>query len=227
MEPPIPALGLALWLRADRGVLQTNGQVQQWLDQSGNQMNAGQTAVNVRPDYLAKGLNGLPTIEFDGKGDFLKLPEGFGDLSHGLAGFFVAKPTASECSSMLEFSNGSEIEDVSFGTWQGLWQYEVGDPYIQTGTVDFSAPSLYVINHRAVGSADVRVNTSLLATKPVAVPVVPASAVRQNNFVGHTLYGGCNYFQGQISEIIVYARPVTNKELTEVESYLRQHWALP
>ncbi|HKO53005.1 MAG TPA: hypothetical protein VJV79_35090 [Polyangiaceae bacterium] len=59
------------------------------------------------------------------------------------------------------------------------------------------------------------------------LPVVPSSGLRENNFVGHTLYGsGCEYFTGQISEIILYSRALTPIELTTIEAYLDTHWAL-
>jgi hypothetical protein len=230
-QPLIPQLGLALWLRADLGVQQLGGLVQTWQDQSGNQMNAAQTGANVRPQYLATGLNGLPTLKFDGQSNFLKLPDGFADFSHGLAGFMVAHPTASDCSSAVELSNGSEIEDIAFGLWQNKWTYEVEVPYIQNGNVDLLAPTLYAVNHRPAvamvnAAADLRINGSLLQAMDMPLPSVPDSKARQNNFIGHTLYSGCNYFEGTISEIILYQRVMTANEVKAIESYLSQHWNL-
>lgn len=227
-QPNIPQLGLALWLRADLGVQQQSGLVQAWLDQSGNQMNALPTGANVRPEYDAKGLNGMPTLKFDGAGQFLKLPDGFGDFSHGLAGFMVLQPGASDCASVVELSNGSEIEDIALGMWQNKWTYEVFDLYMQSGNVDLLAPSLYATNHRPdVGmlnaSADLRINGALLQSMDMPVPALNA---RENNFVGHTLYKDCNYFEGMISEIILYQRVVTANEVKSIETYLEQHWDL-
>jgi hypothetical protein len=58
------------------------------------------------------------------------------------------------------------------------------------------------------------------------VPVVPDSGIRLNNFVGHSLYGDCAYFEGQISEIILYSRTLTNSDVVAIEKYLDTHWAL-
>jgi hypothetical protein len=223
---PIPQLGLLLWLRADHGVVQKDGLVEQWLDQSGNQTDAIQTAANVRPTYLATDFNGRPTLEFDGKQDFLKFDDGFGDFSHGLTGFIVAKPTDSACASLLELSNGSEIDDIALGVYQNQWTYEVLDGFIQAGKVDATKFSLYGIVHRTTGTLDLRADGDLLGTMSFALPAVPTNKVRQNNFIGHTLYGDCNYFQGQISEIILYTRSVTDKEILTIEGYLQDHWAL-
>ncbi|MEI9940658.1 MAG: hypothetical protein WDO69_25880 [Pseudomonadota bacterium] len=227
VDPVLPELGLLIWLRADRGIQQKDGFVQVWQDQSGNQTNATQAAVNVRPAYLATGFNGRPTLEFDGQGQFLKFADGFGDFSKGLAGFIVAKPTKSDCASMLEFSNGSEVDDIALGMWQNKWTYEVETPYIQTGEVDHDTFSLYAVNHRLVGATELRIDGSTLGTLEMPTPIVPESGIRLNNFVGHTLYaGGCEYFRGQISEIILYSRTLTNTELVAIEKYLDAHWAL-
>ncbi len=226
IEPTLPQQGLLVWLRADRGVQQKDGHVQVWQDQSGNQTNATQATVNVRPAYLATGFNGRPTLEFDGQGQFLKFAEGFGDFSKGLAGLIVAKPTKSDCASMLEFSNGSEIDDIALGMWQNKWTYEVESPYIQAGSVDSERFSLYAANHRLAGGSELRINGSVLDTLEMPVPRAPDSGIRVNNFVGHTLYGDCDYFEGQISEIILYSRTLTNSDMSALEKYLTAHWGL-
>ena len=226
-DPPLPQLGLTLWLRADVGVQQNGGRVQVWQDQSGRQTNATQLSVNARPTYLPKGFNGRPTLEFDGQGQFLKFGEDFGDFSDGVAGLIVAKPTKADCGSMLEFSNGSEVDDVSLGLWQNKWLYEVADEYFQSdGEVDRERFSLYAANHRPNLAASMRIDGDVVATHNMPLPVLPTSGVRASNFVGHTLYGNCEYFTGQISEIIVYSRFLTGPELTAIEAYLDAHWAL-
>jgi concanavalin A-like lectin/glucanase superfamily protein len=223
-EPMLPRLGMTLWLRADRGVQQKEGHVQTWQDQSGNQINATQTSVAMSPAYLPEGLNGRPTVEFDGQGQFLKFAAGFADFSKGVSVLIVAKPAKSDCASMLEFSNGSEVDDVAFAMWQNNWTYEVGTELIQTGKVDLQRFSLYAVTHRPTGVADLRINGSVLSTLNFPLP---ASLARANNFIGHTLYGaGCEYFAGQISEVILYSRTLSESELTLIETYLNASWRL-
>ncbi len=227
--PLIPEQGLALWLRADLGVLQKDGLVQQWQDQSGNVMNGIQATANARPKLIADALGGLPAIEFDGQNDFLSLPDGFGDFGKGLTGFMVAMPTASDCASLVELSNGSEIQDIALGMWQNKWTYEVEVPYMQMGDVDLMSFSMYSVVHRPLAgnpSAELRIGGSALQTLAMALPAVPDDMVRKNNFVGHTLYLNCNYFQGRIAEIILYARAVTPNELKAIEAYLVDRWKL-
>jgi hypothetical protein len=40
------------------------------------------------------------------------------------------------------------------------------------------------------------------------------------------LYADCGNFQGQISEVLVYDRAVTDKEVLAIENYLEDHWML-
>ena len=186
--------------------------------------NATQSSVNARPAYLATGFNGRPTLEFDGQGQFLKFAEGFADFSKGLSGLIVAKPTKSDCASLLEFSNGSEIDDIAMGVWDNEWGYEVDEAWLKTGKVDHATFSLYGAIHRTTGPSDLRINGSALSTLPIPLP---PSKLRANNFVGHSLYAGnCGYFQGQISEIILYSRALTTIELSAIEKYLDAHWTL-
>jgi hypothetical protein len=62
--------GLELWLKADAGLTESAGTVTAWNDQSGNARNP---TVQSNPSYTASGLNGLPTVTFDGTNDWLQL----------------------------------------------------------------------------------------------------------------------------------------------------------
>jgi hypothetical protein len=224
LDPPIPVKGLALWLRADLGVLPKEGPVALWEDQSGNQMNATQSAMNVRPKFVAAdGMGSKPTISFSA-GQFLTMPPGFADFSLGLTGFMVVKPSDSKCASMIELSNGSEKDDIALSFSDGAWGYEVFTDFNSGGMVSTSAPSLYAVVQRPTGAVDLRVNSNLVFQKSY---MAPGMVARQENFVGNTLYANCTAYQGQISEIILYQRFVTENELVKIETYLQQHWSLP
>ena len=228
IEPMLPATGLSIWLRADRGIQRNDGHVQTWLDQSGNELNATATDT-ARPTYLADGFNGRPTLDFDGQREqFMRFAEGFGDFSNGVTGFIVAKPTTADCESMLEFSNGSEIDDLALGMFENKWAYEVATSYFQSTTpIDHQWFSLYTAVHRPTVASELRINGSAKGTLVMPLPTLPSSGVRLYNFIGHTLYeGGCKYFTGQISEIILYTRTLTLVEVNGIEKYLDTHWAL-
>ncbi|HEX2747220.1 MAG TPA: Ig-like domain-containing protein [Verrucomicrobiales bacterium] len=75
-EPiPLPNLAnLRLWLRADKGVVETAGGVSAWNDQSGNFNNAVQSIAGQRPVLVPNAINGRPALRFDGTDDSLAAP---------------------------------------------------------------------------------------------------------------------------------------------------------
>jgi hypothetical protein len=70
---PIPTAGLQLWLKADAGVTLNGSTVSIWADQSGNGNDAIQPDLRRQPFLVRDGLNGKPTIRFDGLDDRLGL----------------------------------------------------------------------------------------------------------------------------------------------------------
>jgi hypothetical protein len=70
---PIPIDGLQLWLKADAGVTLNGSNVSKWADQSGNGNEAIQPDSPHQPLLVKDGLNGKPTIRFDGLDDRLGL----------------------------------------------------------------------------------------------------------------------------------------------------------
>jgi len=77
-QPPIPIVGLQLWLRADAGIDTLNGTVSRWHDQSGNGNDAIQASISRQPLLVAGALNGKPVLRFDGLNDKL----GFTGTTH-------------------------------------------------------------------------------------------------------------------------------------------------
>jgi hypothetical protein len=128
---------------------------------------------------------------------------------------------------MLEFSNGSEVDDIALGMYEDRWAYEVATSAFQADTIDHQRFSLYTAVHRSAVASELRIDGSPKATLEMPLPTLPSSGVRQFNFVGHTLYeGGCTYFTGQISEIILYSRTLSLVEVNGIEKYLDTHWGL-
>lgn len=222
-EPAIPTEGLLLWLRADRGVMLEEELATIWVDQSGNGFDAIQTSSNVRPRFVSAGIGGQPSLEFDGVDDFLKLPVGFSDFTAGVSIFVVIHASPfSACTAVVELSNGTEIDDVHLGQWQNNVLYEVYDQFTQGEPLPVEAPQLIAAVHRPNSTVEVRRNGRLGGE---ASFTLPALIERQQNFLARSLYDGCVAFGGQIAEVIVYARAISDVELLEVEGYLRERSA--
>ncbi len=72
---PTAATGLAFWFRADEGVItDVNGNVSQWLDESGNGNHASQTVMAAEPVLATNAINGAPVVRFNGTSDCLSFP---------------------------------------------------------------------------------------------------------------------------------------------------------
>jgi hypothetical protein len=107
--------------------------------------------------------------------------------------------------------------------FKNQWGYEVSAGFLPAGMVDTSRFTLYSVIQSAAGTVDLHSDGDLAGTGTFAVPSL---IVRQSDILGRSLYGDCNYFKGQLSEVILYNRAVTDKEFLTIEAYLVQHWAL-
>lgn len=213
-----------LWFAADRGVTESGGLVSKWLDQSGNHHDASQVATSARPLLVPAAENGLPMLEFDGVDDSLALAQGFQDFSQGLSFFAVAHVLeGSECQSVMQFSNGAEMDDIDFGRYQGSIHYEVSEEYV-TGPPDaFTVDQTLLVDyvHDAEGLAEVRIDGQFMNSGNLMLPRV---TLRAGNFVGRSLYANCQPLHARIGEILMYARPLSSDDRVKVEQYLGDKW---
>lgn len=222
--PEIPREQLVLWLAADRDVVQADdGGVSKWLDQSERRAEAAQVPGDARPGRIAAAQNGLPMLEFDGKNDWLGLAEGFDDFSSGLSFFAVVRVLeATACSSVMQFSNGIEIEDIDFGIQRSI-HYEVAGDYMTgpAGTLAVEQTSLLGFVHALDGGVELRIDGRfmLAGTSPL-----PAVVRRDSNFVGRSLYTNCPTLHARVGEILLYARPLDDAERLLIEQYLGKKW---
>jgi hypothetical protein len=221
--PAIPMDGLLLWLRSDQGVSSSNGSVSRWSDQSGHQFDAQQDQPGSCPKLLEAAIGGHTAVYFDGIDDFFQLPPGMADFSQGLSIFAVINESQPESyNSIVEFSNGSEIDDISFGEYYDELFYEVFDGQAQGGSFTYDVPQIVAVVHRADSTSVLRRNGVVAGA---AVVTLPAIVSRQQNFVGQSLYGGSVTYPGAMAEVLVYGRALTDSEVTTVEGDLRRRWS--
>ncbi|HEX4474478.1 MAG TPA: hypothetical protein VH142_05325 [Polyangiaceae bacterium] len=221
--PPIPTDGLLLWLRADRGVTVKNGTVTEWADQSPSKTNATQDLTNSQPRLLDDAIGGQPALVFDGQDDCLKLPAGFSDFTNGISIFAVAQTNSPDvCTGVFEASNGAEIDDISLDSDYGKLNFEVYESNDEEVSFPANAPEEIEAIQAPNQSVEVRRNGPMGIE--TAFPL-PAEVVRNQIYVGKTLYANCGVFPGLIAEIIVYSRAVSLAEDAAIESYLQSKYA--
>jgi len=219
VQPSVPLDGLILWLRADEGISRDENTVTQWSDQSSAGNHAIQPALAMRPRLVSAAIGAGPAVEFDGVDDFLILPNGFANFTQGISIFVVAlQHSSDQCSAVVQLSNGSEVDDVTVGQYNGQVLYEIADDYFSGEAFPTGSAQLFAIVHGTDGAFVVRRNGR---PSSEGMASLPAEIERKQNFVGDDLYQGCGTFPGLIAEVLIYARAVATDELFTIERYLR------
>jgi hypothetical protein len=232
----VPAEGLTLWFMGDRGVVvEADGSVSAWVDQSPGNHSAVQPVLAQRPTRQTQ-PDGLAMLSFDGTNDSFDLPPGFSTFA-GASFFAVVEALPNPlCSGILHFSNGPDADDVEFGRHQpNLLYYEVVGTFLNGTAQGFVVDRRLVISSvqangaDGVGNVELRIDGSLDQIGPVALP---ASLERRQNYVGRNAYSEqpelCSmYFRGRIGELLFYPRGVSVAERERIEAYLGEKWRSP
>jgi hypothetical protein len=166
---------------------------------------------------VMNGLNGQPAVQFDD--DYLQLGPGYSDFSFGLSMFTVAQPEdENSCLGIFEASNGSEINDISFDSDYAKFNYEVQDENYEDVLYLQGVPQLFSVVHQPDGNVVIDRNGLFGEAAQMMLPEV---LERKAVYVGRTLYNGCPGFKGRISEVILYARAVSDAEVRTIDTYLQ------
>jgi hypothetical protein len=147
---PVSNDSLVYWFSADFGVTETNGAVDKWLDRSGNEADASQIIPDSRPQLDKFSGSELPAIVFDGVDDYLGMPPLLTGFDAGVTFFAVARFASGDgCGAILELSNGTEIDDVSFFRDLEAFTYEVTTDVLhgQQGAFAVGEPRLVEVTH--------------------------------------------------------------------------------
>jgi len=226
-DAEIPSTGLAIWLSADVGVVVTNGHVVRWQDRSGSGYDATQAVLMYQPVLASAWSEGRSSVFFDGIDDFLALSSGLADFSRGLSLFLVGDIVKeATCPSFVHFSNGGEVDDISLHREPSdTFQYEVADQSFlsEPDSLVLGKPALLTVVHRPDQRADLYSNGALSGEIPM---VLPAQHSRARNDLARSSYVNCEFLNGHIAEIVLYARSLEDAERVKVEAYLRTKWAL-
>ena len=227
---------LSLWLRADEGVTtDDSGAVLNWDDQSASLTDALGATDGTAPLLVADGLNGNPTIRFDGVDDYLDVPNqfNFGDITS----FFVVKfddfsgyrtvwaktDVATPSPTDYYLLPGSGIPRLLRGDGELTWVTVDGTRAPIPGAfsvmgfehnIDDADPSQGTITHFIDGD----VNGSGEADVFVFDDGFPLKIGTRDNFETR--------LKGELAELIIYNAVLTEAERNEVMAYLTAKYGL-
>jgi hypothetical protein len=213
--------GLHLWLRADAGVFAPGGiQVSQWLDQSGNGRNASMATPARRPQLVPGVLHGLPVIRFSGAQsmslDTPATPQTFTIFAVGKNTMpsesfsMILGPGGSSPNNQLRWENGSQALFVGAGNNLPTITSSVGNTRVYhalSARYDGAAMTVYRDGNATSSHAFTTTDVWTLAS------------------VGS--WYSSYFLVGDLAEVIIYDRALSESEYASMSSYLRDKYDLP
>jgi hypothetical protein len=224
---------MILWLRADAFVTYVGSKVSAWGDQSGQGYNASQSNSTNQPSLVTSGINGLPAVMFDGTSSFMQFPTGFNNFAQGLSIFLVVKPSATTALSQIlnlgsgssnDYNLGIEINSSSEAEYFVYTGAGSGMTGVSYGSNIGTSAQLIEVIHTGT-SATILTNGANPVTNASMNSIPEPTAGRTNSYLGQASGGG-NYFNGEISEVIIYQTALSTAQRQSVENYLINKFSL-
>ena len=202
-----------------------NDPVSQWNDLSGNDNNAIQVTPSYQPTYVTNGINGLPSLDFDGGNDYLEtqnmvLNPANTDFSIFIVVKFHSVPTVTQ-QTLLQQGDGSGVGRTYLTRFfvPSTIRSFMGNTTTE-GSAIGDATTIYNLNLNA-GSLSIYKNGSLDASNSVT-----AESATGVMYIG--IHKDLNKYllKGQIGEIIIFDRALGSSQRQAVEQYLSNKWGI-
>jgi len=212
--------GMHLWLKADAGVSATAGAVAQWLDQSGNGRNASMATPSRQPQLVGGALNGRPVIRFGGSQsmylDRVATPTSF-------TVFVVGKNSMpGESFSMILGPGGNSPNN------QLRWESSSQALFVGTGNgLPVVTPSIG--NTRAYHALSARYDGSVMTVYRDGNSTSSSSFTTTGPWTLASVgsWYSTYFMVGDLAEVIIYDRALSDAERTSMNGYLRARYNLP
>ena len=222
VEIPFSEEGLQLWLAADKiEGLADGAAVGTWNDLSGNGRNAVQGSATLKPVYKTGVINGKPAIRFSG-GRYLDttLIPAVGAGARTLIAVIKNGVKASGSSAEMILHYGEDQTGKAYGlAFKKLGTNKIGTDHWNNGLesgMDCTTESL-ILQSVYTGTQDIMyINGEESGRGTFALNTGNESPLR----VGKIITIPNFYYTGDIAEVIVYGRAITDSERREIEAYL-------
>ncbi len=229
--PNVPGPGgvvgnMQIWLKANTGVV-GGATASQWTDQSGNGFNVTQATAGNQPSILSSRVNFNPSLQFNGSSSSLSLTGGIlGTSTYTDANVFVVSRTntVSNSSVLFETTSGAgqfnahlpwgdrnaywDAGNTGTNRVSANWGGTVNTPYVwgmAASTSPMPSGGLQDLYRNGL-----RINNDLT--------MGTYTGNNSNLFIGSG--NGTNFFNGEISEVVVYTGAITALQLQQIQSYL-------
>lgn len=223
-SPAIVETGLAMWLKADAGVTHDgSNNVSAWADQTGTYTLA-QTGT-AEPTYVASDINGKPAIRMNGS-QFLASTGTLSGINADCTILTVASATSPSsqqysvyvgsgggsdyANRAIGYSSSQEFYD-SAGSSTIMGQAPAANTFVsEAATLDSTLTNVtYYQNGNQTGTGTLSGLQNVSAGIAVGASAVPD-----------------HYWQGDISEVIVYDHKLSDSDMQQVDGYLADKYGL-
>jgi hypothetical protein len=243
---PASLEGLTLWLRADAGISHDGqGRVARWTDQSGRDNDAFQIDDARKPQFVRDGLNRKPILRFDGADDRLAIDalhyDALGQIE-GLTLFVLVKSAATSDQILLSFDR-NEYWRFSLRSGAGGVGWHTrgaggGVDDLTTATPVTDA-RWHVISCRfAAGEAPdkpIHVDGEEVAATAAHGGAGLGSGAIRFGYIGVGSEAGVvngnlgpnQFLAGDLAEVILFGRALSDLERRQIERYLIEKYNTP
>jgi len=208
------------------------------LNNKNDALSTSNSPYSSNPTYIKKGINGLPSLKFDGVSQYLDFTDPSALVNSSYTVFVVEQPTktsgtfnyflsskSGSCSTNSCFSLGHE--NITSGTYT-IYLSNFSN-YIATTASDISGlsyktdrPILHSAIFSTIGSRKYFYNGTLGKSDGNTNAIIDNKDMTIGNST--SLSGG--FYQGLIGEIIIFNRALDKDERWAIEAYLGKKWGI-
>lgn len=226
--------GLTVWLKADAGLIDGSGgtitangtAIATWQNQASGGTHYNQSTSGLRPTYRdgANGKYGLPVVDFNGaSSQSLIHADASAYGTNGVTIFSISKWTSGVVWSSNDQAGGVNYPVITYqprylSVADGTTIYSTPNDNAGYSGWNFTKLASYIganYEYYPYGTPGT-LNTQAFATRGAATT---ADAIGRDP-------GSANYLTGQIGEIIIYNRKLTDAECATIRTYLLNRWGM-
>lgn len=214
--------GLSLWLRADQASVNGNGTLS-WLDISGNNNHGAQSLASRTPVVTSNGtLNGRPVVRFDGVDDIVVVPDSPLTNPASMTIFLVGKCTNSTGNRTFLAKSNSTMTNgygLVYSVPSGNSTFGFINSYANKRAGGPLAPGSYGVVSMTYDLSQIQTSINGNATVlSYSTAINPDAWHLYLGSPGTT--GGASPLSGDIAEVLMYNRALSDAERMDVEAYL-------
>lgn len=210
---------LKLWLKADAIAGLTNGAtIQTWADSSGATNNATQATAAYRPAFMTNVVHGKPVVRFDGTNDSFTFQNNPVNGATQAEAFVVLKASADQPTANRALWGFGSSGSSTYPNTAGLINEDFGSTTVRNlGDPAQPLDQFHLYNVSAkTNDWSARINGVSLCTTHTN-----SFGVWNPPTLGMASY----YFAGDLAEVLIYSRTLTEEEKDAVGRYLNGKYA--